>query len=84
MAIVYFLSIYRNYFRLNRLRTFEGEIMKFLLSVIALCLLMIKAQQRILVLEKELIHKKKSSKVIGITRKSPNTNHKQLRNRRVF
>ena len=54
--------------------------MKFLLSVIALCLLMIKAQQRILVLEKELIHKKKSSKVIGITRKSPNTNHKQLRN----
>jgi len=41
---------------------------------------MIKAQQRILVLEKELIHKKKSSKVIGITRKSPNTNHKQLRN----
>jgi hypothetical protein len=33
--------------------------MKFLLSVIALCLLMIKAQQRILVLEKELIHKKK-------------------------
>ena len=54
--------------------------MKFLLSVIALCLLMIKAQQRILVLEKELIHKKKSSKVIGITRKSPNTNLKQLRN----
>lgn len=54
--------------------------MKFLLSVIALCTLMIKAQQRILVLEKELIHKKKSSKVIGITRKSPNTNHKQLRN----
>jgi len=58
--------------------------MKFLLSVIALCLLMIKAQQRILVLEKELIHKKKSSKVIGITRKSPNTNHKQLRNGRVI
>ena len=57
--------------------------MKFLLSVIALCPLMLKAQQRILVLEKELIHKKKSSKVIGITRKSPNTNHKQLRNGRV-